>query len=229
MWKEYFGIVFKDVPLLLATTTAKVEGGIAVTLFVLILFNRSLADKIVDEPGFSLWWSLVPIGLLLAHGLVVASFNRGRKVEAELNAQSPTIGHGGFVNRVFAIQKVEDMIPSGFWRHEGNGYQLICDASDAANSSEAKQAKTAGTLEYQAQVHTYVLPTLRIEGVALEVMGKPIPFSDWESGVYEGDDRITASFKITEDVPAGEHLVRLVAYHDHGQTYSEDEYLVNFP
>ncbi len=56
---------------------------LAVIIFGLALFNKPLANRVGDWEGFSPWWCLIPVGLLLLYGLIAATYKDLKDVEQQ--------------------------------------------------------------------------------------------------------------------------------------------------
>jgi hypothetical protein len=67
------------------TATDNVLASVAVLSFFLILFNRTLGEKIMTAwNGLSPWWSLIPIGMLVIYRLLRANYQKFAALEERL-------------------------------------------------------------------------------------------------------------------------------------------------
>lgn len=73
-----------------------------------------------------------------------------------------------------------------------------------------------------------VTPTMLVEDVQLQLLGKSIPSNWWQRRIGGSGEQHLVSFVIPEQVKSGEHTVHLVAIAE-GHTAESKPFLVNFP
>jgi len=89
---KYYGLLLRALPMLLLTSTSRVNG----VLFLVATLLTAIAPTLTARwstanwvkgyaASFPLWWPLVPIGLLVLLGLLKANYDFYAKVEGQRN------------------------------------------------------------------------------------------------------------------------------------------------
>lgn len=125
-------------------------------------------------------------------------------------------------DRVLAVQKLEDMMESGFWERRQGGAGLVRDFERAA------AIKGQGTLEYHVELGITAIPSALVEDVYLQIAGQQIHAAGWETVHIEHEDRLVARFPLPPLLASGDHDLEFVASLD-GELRVSPKYQVRFP
>jgi len=137
MWRFYWALIC-GIPKALWNAVDLTLSVSAAVVFLLMLFNRQLGERLVMSwHAISPWWSLVPIAMIVIYGLMRSNYERYCHLESGLNQSVLDLKHENSALK----KEISDLRNPKVSLEEQGRRQQVAEILKACNFS--KEAKTA--------------------------------------------------------------------------------------